>query len=106
MLTKVMERDMVRYCTYRTINESPWFQEIVKEASENSERSGNRIKVHFATAEAHSRAVEVCKRRNISFVNGLHTNWDGTKDYTLDIFMNWKECRPSRANTRKPVILD
>lgn len=101
MLTKAMERDMARYCTYQTINESPWFQEIVKEASENSERSGNRIRVHFSNAEALRRASQVCEKRNISYITGL-----SVKGCRLDIFMNWKECRPSRANTRKPVMLD
>ena len=109
---------------YQNINDSSWYNSIAQYAKGNSHRNENRIEMHFASEENFKKAVEECERRNISYVDGPHTV-DYAKDisigngitvidrdsayiaeWRIDIFMNWKENKPSRAHRNKDLILD
>ena len=89
---------------YSDINNSAWFQDITLGACEHSERHQNRIYVFFPTQAEYNKASAKCWLRNISHVGYIYNSENET--YRLDIMMNWKERRPSKAKRNTPQKLD
>lgn len=104
MLDTYQQRMMAQAWTTATINESKWFQDIVKGACAPSERRQNKIIVKFRTHEEAEHAVKKAEERNISCLVSSYNSYE--QAYSVYIYMNWKEVRPSRAKRNKELVLD
>lgn len=98
-----LQRMMAKDFPYLDINNSAWFKDLTEEACQNSERHNNRIYIFFDSEEKAQRCMGKCDRRNISHTIFLHDIFYNT--YRIDILMNWKERRPSRAKRNQGQIL-
>lgn len=89
---------------YEDINNSRWFQALIKDASRNSERNGNRIYIYFDTEELANKCCEEAERRNIKYMSPMHQLFP--EEYRVDILMNWKKRIPSRIRCKEEQILN
>lgn len=98
-----LQRMMVRDFPYWDINQSAWFVDISENCKE-ARRSNNRIYIYFNSKDEAEKCIQKCEERNISQMGIMEDTF--YKTFRVDILMNWKERRPSRAKRNKAQILD
>lgn len=99
-----LQKMIVKEFLYWDINNSAWFKDLAEGACRNSERRNHRIYIYFDSEEKAKRCMEKCEKRNINNVGILENIFD--KTFRVDIFMNWKERRPSKLKRNQEQILD
>jgi len=89
---------------YLNIENSVWYKELITNCL-SIKREDNKIQILFTTKELAETCVAKANARNISNI-GPYDCCYPIKGYGVDIYMNWKEDRPTRISRKSPLILD
>ena len=98
-----LQRMMVKEFPYWDINQSKWFRDIA-EGCQYAKRHENRIFIYFDSKEKAEKCQEKCERRNINNIGILGDTF--YENFRVDIFMNWKERKPSKLKRNQEQILN
>ena len=93
-----------RELKYMDIINSGWFKDLKQDTALGVERNQNRLYFYFDSREKAEKCMEKCEKRNIHYIGIMENTWD--KTFRVDIFMNWKERRPSKIRRKENQILD